>query len=154
MSDKSYLDWPFFDEKHRELKRELDEWCRQYSFTHDENVDDICRGLVADLGKAGWLKNCVPAAWGGTSEVLDVRSLALCRETLGYYSGLADFAFAMQGLGSGAISLFGTDAQRQKYLPAVASGEAIAAFALSEAEAGSDVAAMATTAELSGDATF
>jgi len=93
----------------------------------------------------------VPAAWGGTSEVLDVRSLALCRETLGYYSGLADFAFAMQGLGSGAISLFGTDAQRKIYLPAVASGEAIAAFALSEAEAGSDVAAMATTAEVSGD---
>ncbi|MCP5041891.1 MAG: acyl-CoA dehydrogenase, partial [bacterium] len=104
-----------------------------------DDVDEACRKFVADMGKAGILKNCVPE--------LDVRSLALCRETLGYHSGLADFAFAMQGLGSGAISLFGSQAQRQKYLPAVASGEAISAFALSEAEAGSDVAAIATSAE-------
>jgi acyl-CoA dehydrogenase len=151
MSDKSYLDWPFLEDRHRELKNGLESWCQKYEFRHDGNVDDLCRGLVADLGDAGVLRNCVPAAWGGSSDKLDVRSLALCRETLGYYSGLADFAFAMQGLGSGAISLFGTDEQRKAYLPAVAAGEMIAAFALSEVDAGSDVAAMATTAELSGD---
>jgi len=151
MADKTYLDWPFLDDSHRELKSKLVDWCEQHSFGHSENVDDICRQLVADLGKAGWLKNCVPAQWGGASKKLDVRSIALCRETLAYYSGLADFSFAMQGLGSGAISLCGTDAQRQQYLPAVAAGTAIAAFALSEAKAGSDVAAIATSAELAGD---
>lgn len=150
MSDKSYLDWPFFEDRHRKLQAGLERWCRKYEFSHDGNVDDICRGLVEDLGKAGILRNCVPAEWGGAAEKLDVRSIALCRETLGYYSGLADFSFAMQGLGSGAISLFGTAAQRTHYLPAVAEGKAIAAFALSEAEAGSDVAAMATTAEAAG----
>lgn len=151
MADKTYLDWPFLEDSHRRLKSDLVAWCEQYTFGDEDDVDSACRLLVADLGKAGWLKNCVPATWGGISEKLDVRSIALCRETLAYYSGLADFSFAMQGLGSGAISLFGTDAQRQQYLPAVAAGSAIAAFALSEAEAGSDVAAMATTAELSGD---
>jgi acyl-CoA dehydrogenase len=151
MADKTYLDWPFLEDRHRKLKSDLVAWCGQYTFDHGDNVDDICRQLVTDLGKAGWLKNCVPGAWGGASEKLDVRSIALCRETLAYYSGLADFSLAMQGLGSGAISLSGTDAQRQQYLPAVAAGDAIAAFALSEARAGSDVAAMETTAELSGD---
>jgi acyl-CoA dehydrogenase len=151
MADKTYLDWPFLEDSHRKLKSELTAWCEKYAFDDGDNVDDICRQLVADLGKAGWLKNCVPGAWGGASESLDVRSIALCRETLAYYSGLADFSLAMQGLGSGAISLFGTDAQRQQFLPAVAAGTAIAAFAMSEAEAGSDVAAMATSAELSGD---
>jgi alkylation response protein AidB-like acyl-CoA dehydrogenase len=149
--DKTYLDWPFLEDGHRKLQSDLVDWCEQYTFDHGENVDDICRQLVADLGKAGWLKNCVPGAWGGASEKLDVRSIALCRETLSYYSGLADFSLAMQGLGSGAISLAGTDQQRQQYLPAVAAGDAIAAFALSEARAGSDVAAMETTADLSGD---
>jgi acyl-CoA dehydrogenase len=151
MADKTYLDWPFLEDSHRELKSELTAWCEKYVFDDGDNVDDICRRLVADLGKAGWLKNCVPGAWGGAAERLEVRSIALCRETLAYYSGLADFSLAMQGLGSGAISLFGTDAQRQQYLPAVAAGTAVAAFALSEAEAGSDVAAIATSAELSGD---
>ena len=151
MADKTYLDWPFLDDSHRQLKRDLVAWCEEYPFDHADNVDDICRQLVADLGKSGWLKNCVPREWGGASDALDVRSIALCRETLAYYSGLADFSFAMQGLGSGPISLFGTDAQRQHYLPAVAAGEGICAFALSEAEAGSDVAAIATSAELSGD---
>ncbi len=151
MADKTYLDWPFLDDGHRKLQSDLVAWCEQYDFGDEEDVDNRCRQLVADLGKAGWLKNCVPAKWGGASEKLDVRSIALCRETLAYYSGLADFSFAMQGLGSGAISLYGTDAQRQQYLPAVAAGTAIAAFALSEAEAGSDVAAMATSAEHSGD---
>ena len=151
MPDKTYLDWPFLDDSHRKLKSELNAWCEQYTFDHGDNVDDICRQLVTDLGKAGCLKNCVPRAWGGAAEKLDVRSIALCRETLAYYSGLADFSLAMQGLGSGPISLSGSDAQRQQYLPAVAAGEAIAAFALSEAEAGSDVAAIATTAELSSN---
>ena len=151
MADKTYLDWPFLEDRHRKLNSDLVAWCEQYTFGDEEDVDNSCRQLVADLGKAGWLKNCVPAKWGGASEKLDVRSIALCRETLAYYSGLADFSFAMQGLGSGAISLYGTDAQRQQYLPAVAAGTAIAAFALSEAAAGSDVAAMATSAEHSGD---
>ena len=119
MADKTYLDWPFLEDSHRKLKSDLVAWCEQYTFNHGDNVDDLCRQLVADLGKAGWLKNCVPGAWGGTAEKLDVRSIALCRETLAYYSGLADFSLAMQGLGSGAISLSGTDAQRQQYLPAV-----------------------------------
>ncbi len=139
MSDKTYLDWPFLEDRHRELKRTVDEWCGQYDFGYGDDVDEACRTLVADMGKAGILRNCVPE--------LDVRSLALCREALGYHSGLADFAFAMQGLGSGAISLFGSAAQRKKYLPAVASGAAISAFALSEAAAGSDVAAIATSAD-------
>jgi acyl-CoA dehydrogenase len=147
MADRSYLDWPFFEPRHRELKRDLDAWCAAQAFDHGADVDAICRQLVADLGAAGWLKQCVPGPWGGAAEKLDVRSIALCRETLAWHSGLADFALAMQGLGSGALSLFGTDAQRQRYLPAVAAGDAIAAFALSEAAAGSDVAAMATTAE-------
>ena len=151
MADKTYLDWPFLDDSHRKLQSDLLAWCEQYDFGDEEDVDNRCRQLVADIGKAGWLENCVPEKWGGASEKLDVRSIALCRETLAYYSGLADFSFAMQGLGSGAISLYGTDAQRQQYLPAVAAGTAIAAFALSEAVAGSDVAAMATSAEHSGD---
>ena len=103
------------------------------------------------LGAGGWLRYCVPAAYGGVHEQLDVRSLALIRETLARHSGLADFAFAMQGLGSGTISLFGTEAQKQSYLPAVAKGEKIAAFALTEPGSGSDVAAMETTADETGD---
>jgi acyl-CoA dehydrogenase len=151
MSDKSYLDWPFLEDSHRKLKADLDDWCGQQVFGHDGDVDDLCRSLVVDLGKAGILRNCVPAEWDGAADKLDVRSLALCRETLGYHSGLADFSFAMQGLGSGPISLFGTDEQCSNYLPGVAAGKSIAAFALSEAEAGSDVGAMATTAEAAGD---
>lgn len=151
MSDKSYLDWPFLDDRHRALQRDLDEWCGHAAFRHDGDVDALCRELVAALGDAGILRHCVPAAWGGASDPLEVRSLALCRETLAYHSGLADFSFAMQGLGSGAISLFGSEAQKKKFLPAVAGGKSIAAFALSEAEAGSDVAAMATSAERTAD---
>lgn len=151
MSDTSYLDWPFLEDRHRDLKRGLDDWCGQQSFHHGGDVDEQCKALVSALGEAGILKHVVPEPWGGVSPKLDVRSLALCRETLGYHSGLADFSFAMQGLGSGAISIAGSDAQREKYLPAVAAGQAIAAFALSEAEAGSDVAAIVTVAESSGD---
>lgn len=151
MSDTSYLHWPFFDDAHRVLRADLEDWCNEYDFAHDGDIDASCKTLVSDLGHAGILKHCVTASGDGGRDKLDVRSLALCREMLAYHSGLADFSFAMQGLGSGAISLFGTSDQRQNFLPAVASGDAIAAFALSEAEAGSDVAAMAMTAELSGN---
>ena len=151
MTDQTYLDWPFLEDRHRALKTMLDDWCGQQSFSHDGDVDERCRNLVADLGDAGILTHTVPAAWGGAAETLDVRSIALCRETLAYHSGLADFSFAMQGLGSGAVSLYGSEAQQQSYLPDVAAGKAIAAFALSEADAGSDVAAMATTADAIGD---
>ena len=151
MTDTTYLAWPFFEKKHRDLQADLKSWCEDYDFPHSDDVDADCKKLVADLGAAGWLRHCVPAQWGGASDKLDVRSIALCRETLAYYSGLADFSFAMQGLGSGAIALFGSDEQRETYLPRVATGEAISAFALSEAKAGSDVAAMETSAELVDD---
>lgn len=151
MTDTSYIDWPFFGDQHRALKSALSAWCDARTFRHDDDTDAICRELVRVLGKDGWLQHCVPAAWGGASKGLDVRSIALCREALAFHSGLADFSFAMQGLGSGAISLFGSSAQRAGYLPRVAAGEAIAAFALSEAEAGSDVAAMQTRAKKVGD---
>jgi acyl-CoA dehydrogenase len=142
---KDFLDWPFFDDGHRRLADELDAWCAA-NLADDEpaDVDAACRDLVKRLGAAGWLRYCVPAAHGGIHESLDVRSLALIREILARHQGLADFAFAMQGLGSGTISLFGSDAQKSEYLPAVARGDLIAAFALSEPEAGSDVAALAT----------
>jgi acyl-CoA dehydrogenase len=142
---KDFLDWPFFDDGHRRLADELEAWCAA-NLADDEpaDVDAACRDLVKRLGAAGWLRYCVPAAHGGIHESLDVRSLALIREILARHQGLADFAFAMQGLGSGTISLFGSDAQKSEYLPAVARGDLIAAFALSEPEAGSDVAALAT----------
>ena len=139
------LDWPFFEERHRALARELEAWCAVE--LEDEEPDDIdaaCRTLVRRLGEGGWLRHAVPDAAGK----LDVRSLALIRETLARHSGLADFAFAMQGLGSGAIALFGNAEQKAAYLPAVARGEKIAAFALTEPESGSDVASVSTTAEL------
>ena len=143
MTDRSFLDWPFFEERHRVLAGALEEWCRaELSDEHEADVDEACRGLVAKLGAGGWLRHCVPDEDGK----LDVRSLALIRETLARHSGLADFAFAMQGLGSGTISLFGTDAQKAAYLPSVARGEKIAAFALTEPVSGSDVASMETTA--------
>jgi acyl-CoA dehydrogenase len=154
MADTSYLQWPFFDAPHRELADRLADWIRQERQglrAHPHDVDAACRALVRRLGDAGWLRYTVPAAWGGACETLDVRSLALLRSALGYESGLADFAFAMQGLGSGAISLFGSEAQRTAYLPGVASGRRIAAFALSERNAGSDVAAMTTSARRDGD---
>ena len=150
MTDTTFIDWPFFDDGHREWRRGLADWCQAYTFRHDEDVDVICRSLVRDLGKAGWLRACVPAAGGGLHDKLDVRTIALTRDALAFYGGLADFAFAMQGLGSGPISLFGSDEQKAAYLGRVARGEAISAFALSEAEAGSDVAAMATTATRNG----
>jgi len=118
----------------------------------DDRLDAVCRDMVAGLGQAGWLKNCVPEEYGGNwPGRLDVRSLCISRETLSRRSGLADFAFAMQGLGTGPITLFGTDEQKAKYLPAVATGEKIAAFALSEPDAGSDPGEMATEARDDGD---
>lgn len=149
MADCTFLDWPFFDDAHRALAERLEAWCEaELGGAHDEeDVDAACRDLVRRLGAGGWLRYCVPASYGGVHEKLDVRSLALIRETLARHSGLADFAFAMQGLGSGTISLFGTEAQKQAYLPAVAKGEKIAAFALTEPASGSDVASMDSTAE-------
>lgn len=154
MSDTSYLDWPFFDDKHRELQRTLDAWSAEnLPDHHAADVDQACRDLVKQLGTAGWLKNAIGGStYGGNADVIDTRAICLIRETLARHSGLADFAFAMQGLGSGAISLHGTEAQKQKYLTKVAKGEAIAAFALSEPEAGSDVAAMQCAAEFVADA--
>lgn len=154
MSDTSFLKWPFFEKRHEQLQAELDAWAqRELSDVHVDhaNVDRACRDLVKGLGQAGFLRHTVPAAYGGQGATLDVRSLCLARETLARHLGLADFAFAMQGLGSGAITLFGTEELRRAYLPKVASGDKIAAFALSEGKAGSDVAAMATTAEQDGD---
>ncbi len=156
MADQGFLDWPFFEDSHRDLAQELDTWAAQTlpSIVNapgaHEDVDATCRALVQALGQAGWLRYCVPAAHGGAREKLDVRSLCLIRETLARHSGLADFAFAMQGLGSGAISLFGTGAQKAAYLPAVARGEKIAAFALTEPGAGSDAAAMTMRLEDKG----
>ncbi|MBN8491673.1 MAG: acyl-CoA dehydrogenase family protein [Burkholderiales bacterium] len=153
MSDTRYLDWPFFESRHVNLQRELDAWAREHvSQDAHADVDSECRALVAALGDGGWLRHAVAGAtYGGAGETLDTRALCLIRETLARHSGLADFAFAMQGLGSGAISLHGTPAQKAAYLPRVARGQAIAAFALSEPEAGSDVAAMRCEARIDGD---
>lgn len=151
MSDKGYLCLPFFDDAHRELEQRLDAWATASLKVDHSDTDAACRALVRQLGAAGWLRYCVPAAYGGALDTLDSRSLCLLRETLARHDGLADFAFAMQGLGSGAITLAGSDAMRERYLPRVARGEAIAAFALSEPDAGSDVAAMQCRAVLDGD---
>jgi len=153
MSDATYLDWPFFEPRHAELARALDAWAAQnISQAHGHDVDAECRALVRQLGQGGWLRHAVAGTGnGGAGETIDTRAICLIRETLARHSGLADFAFAMQGLGSGAISLHGTPEQRRKYLTRVAAGEAISAFALSEPEAGSDVAAMACAAREGSD---
>lgn len=152
MSDTSYLDLPFFESRHRELALTLDAWAkRSVSQHHAHDVDAECRALVRALGADGWLSYAVGGReWGGATDAIDTRAICLVRETLARHSGLADFAFAMQGLGSGAISLAGTDKQKARYLTRVASGEAIAAFALSETAAGSDVAAMSCAATADG----
>ena len=141
----SHWELPFFDELHRTLAHELDVWIAQQQV--DESDDRAaCRTWVRLLAEAGWLEFCVPLAHGGRWNTLDSRALVIIRETLSRYSPLADFAFAMQGLGSGAITLAGNAAQQSHYLPKVVRGESIAAFALSEPQAGSDVAAMRTSA--------
>ena len=138
MPDKSFLDWPFFEQRHRDLASALEAWCVDHLPVDHTDVDAACRGLVAALGAGGWLQHS-----GG---VLDVRSLCLIRETLARHDGLADFAFAIQGLGMGAVSLFGTPSQRE-WLDKTRAGSAIAAFALTEPLSGSDVAATSTVAE-------
>ena len=148
MTDKSFLSWPFFEPRHRELADQLQQWCADnLTGRYAEDLDNECRTLVRELGAAGFLKLAVADG----KHRSDVRSLAIVRETLAYHSGLADFAFAMQGLGSGAISLFGTVEQKREWLPRVASGEAIAAFAMTEPECGSDAANMATSAMRDGN---
>ncbi|MFZ5526110.1 MAG: acyl-CoA dehydrogenase family protein [Pseudomonadota bacterium] len=148
-----HLEWPFLEDHHRTLARELDAWAATHAaHIHSDDVDNDCRTLVRALGQAGWLRHAVAGTHnGGATNTLDTRTLCLIRETLARHNGLADFAFAMQGLGSGAISLAGSPEQQARYLPRVARGEAISAFALSEPEAGSDVAAMACAARLEGD---
>ncbi|MCP5266461.1 MAG: acyl-CoA dehydrogenase family protein [Burkholderiaceae bacterium] len=143
MSDKQYLDLPFFDSRHRELEAQAEQWAAGACAGLDHHdVDRSCRELVRALGEAGWLAYTVPAAHGGRLETIESRSVCLLRETLARHSGLADFAFVMQGLGSGPIALGGSSELKESYLPAVGRGERIAAFALSEPQAGSDVAAM------------
>jgi acyl-CoA dehydrogenase len=158
MYDRTFLDWPFFDDGHRAFASALEAWTAQALPSLLEGADgdlDAVYACVARLvraqGDAGLLRACVPAAYGGAREQVDVRSLSLARETLARANGLADFAFAMQGLGSAPIALAGSEAQKQAWLPGVAAGTRIAAFALSEPDAGSDVAAVATTAERDGD---
>ncbi len=151
------LDWPFFDDAHRDFKSRLDSWCAEHlaHAHHDERreaVDAECIRLVCLLGAGGWLRHAVAGqAYGAAQAQIDTRQLCLLRETLAFHNGLADFAFAMQGLGTGAISLLGSPEQKQRYLPRVASGQALSAFALSEPEAGSDVAAMQCSATATAD---
>lgn len=151
--DETLFDLPFFDESHRQLALDLKSWAAEQfkDRVHAGDVDAICRQRIAQLAQEGWLKYCVPAHAGGALAALDSRSLCLIRQILGYYDGLADFSFAMQGLGSGPLSLFGRADQQAHYLPEVAAGRKIAAFALSEPDAGSDAAAMTTKAVRHGD---
>ncbi len=173
MRRRDFLDWPFFTPAHRELAGRVDAWATQHfaprpprasghAAAHDRgtaapgpetrhSVDRTCRDLVRALGAAGWTRYSVPFDAEAPVAEFDVRALALIRETLAWHDGLADFAFAMQGLGSGAISLAGSAEIKHRYLPRVAAGEAIAAFALSEPDAGSDVAALTCAARREGD---
>ena len=151
MGDRSWRDWPFFNDTHRELAERLDDWAIENLQAVDHgNVDDSCRALVAKLAQGGWLTYATINPDDAQSR-LDVRSLCIIRETLARHDGLADFAFAMQGLGSGAISLFGTDAQKAEWLPQVRNGTALAAFALTEPQSGSDVANITLSATRDGD---
>lgn len=151
--DDTLFDLPFFEDSHRDLARELTAWARDnfQSRVHRGNVDDVCRARVKALAQAGWLRYCVPGHAGGALAKLDSRSLCLIRQILSYYDGLADFSFAMQGLGSGPLSLFGSAELQAQYLPDVAQGRLIAAFALSEPDAGSDAGAMTMRAVRRGD---
>ena len=153
MSDARYLDWPFFEPRHRALAAALDSWSAAHlAQASHADVDAACRALVKQLGAAGWLQHAVAGiAHGGAGDAIDTRAICLIRETLARHDGLADFVFAIQGLGSGAISLAGTAEQRESWLPRVARGDAIAAFALSEPDAGSDVAALTCAARIDGD---
>jgi acyl-CoA dehydrogenase len=147
----AHLDWPFFGEPHRSLARDAARWAGGAlgEWTHGADADAVCRRLVREMGKAGWLAYAVPPGGAGAAG-LDLRSICILRELFAFHGGLADFAFAMQGLGSGAIAIAGSEALRAAYLPRVGRGDAIAAFALSEPDAGSDVAAVATSARRDG----
>lgn len=150
MADTSFLSWPFFEDRHRALAASLDLWATQNLAQIDHNdTDAACTALVKALGKGGWLKHAAVGPNG--SEKLDVRTLCVIRETLARHDGLADFAFAMQGLGTGAISLFGTEAQKAEWLPNIRSGAAISAFALTEPQSGSDVARSSMSAVRDGN---
>jgi acyl-CoA dehydrogenase len=140
--DRSFLEWPFFDEGHCEFAKAFRRWVDDRPVENERDVDGACRHWVAALAEGNWLAACID---------LDVRKLCIARETLAYHDALGDFAFAMQGLGSAPVTLFGTDQQKSRLLPLVKSGKAIMAFALSEREAGSDVAAIATRARIDGD---
>lgn len=150
MSDATFLTWPFFEERHRALASDLDAWAtRELAHIDHTDTDAACRALVRSLGEGGWLQHAAVDPKGTGS--LDVRTLCLIRETLARHDGLADFAFAMQGLGTGAISLFGTTAQKEAWLPLIRTGQAISAFALTEPSSGSDVANSTMTATRDGD---
>ena len=150
MADSTFLDWPFFDDHHRDLAAALDVWAKEnLSQIDHRDTDAACRAIVTALGKGGWLTHA--AVDPDEDAPLDVRTLCLIRETLARHDGLADFAFAMQGLGTGALSLFGTDTQKRAWLPKVRTGAAISGFALTEPQSGSDVANSTMTATLDGD---
>ena len=153
MGDRTFLEWPFFDDTHRTLASEVAAWTAAEIKASDESNDPFkaSQKIVRALGKGGWLRYTVPGEYGDGGKRLDVRSLCLIRETLAYVSGLADFSFAMQGLGSGPISLFGSDELKDTYLRRVADGSAIAAFGLTERDSGSDVSAIATSGTAEGD---
>ena len=154
MADRTFHDWPFFEARHRAIADEVEAWAgANVERIVDEapDIDDACRRLVASMAEAGITRHAVIAPHGGAGPSLDVRTLCLIRETLARHHGLADFAFAMQGLGSGPIVLFGTSDQRQRFLPRIAAGTSLGAFALTEPEAGSDAAALTTTATRSGE---
>ena len=153
MSLAETLSWPFFNDGHRAFAEKLSRWAADnlHTLPHDD-VDEACRARVKVLGEAGFLTPTVPGEFGGMHPTLDVRTLCLAREILGYYDGLADFSFAMQGLGTGSITLYGSPELKSRYLPNVGKGKAVAAFAISELEAGSDVAALKMTAEPDGNA--
>jgi len=154
MTVHNHWDWPFLEPRHKALAPELEWWAVSHlKDVPGDDLDAACRQLVRKLGQAGWLKYAIGGvAYGAMADTIDTRAICLIRETLARQSGLADFAFAMQGLGSGAITLFGSAGQKEKYLPPVAEGSAIAAFALSELDAGSDVASLQCTAVRDGDA--
>lgn len=146
------LSWPFFDDEHRAFAGGLERWLESADVLDDDrNADASCRAWIRALAEAGWLRACVPDTYGGLRARLDVRTLCLAREALARRSALADFAFAMQGLGSAPVSLFGNTELQRRYLPNVVSGRCVTAFVLSEREAGSDVAALSTRARRDGD---
>ena len=151
MPDRSFLAWPFFEDRHRTLAEALEGWASaNLAHVDHSDVDEACRELVAKLGEGGWLAHSAVNPEEADAK-LDVRSLCIIRETLARHDGLADFAFAMQGLGTGALSLFGTAEQKREWLARTRRGKALSAFALSESKSGSDVANLDLAAAVDGD---